>query len=455
MIKSKIIGALKANKIKIPIWMGVLLARIPYSWRPIAGKVYKQRQKQFNLFTSMPTDWQKEVIFRQVYDIVNYSIENIPFYKKFYEEHGFSIDYLHSFEDITKIPIINKDDLMKYELSDRSNEQIDKILVNTGGSSGKTLSFYIEPSAIGHERFFVNQMRREINYKYYSVRLRLVGQSKVNNGVDYEFARNCYTLDMYQPFEQNKERLKTILQRHDIDFLQGYPSVLSEFADFCRENPDLHSLLTKCLKGVLYNSEYPYPIYRDNVESVFHVPSQAFYGHTERCIMAYEKNGVRNVYHPFQTYGYTEVIKREDGHFDLVGTSYYNHASPLIRYNTLDIVDNPKFENGILTSFEIIEGRSGQFVVDYAGKNISLTGLIMGRHHKLFDYCDHIQVMQEKPGKATILYVPRHNQVINNPDKLFDGSNVMIDFEFKAISQPIRTVNGKINLLVKDISTNK
>lgn len=447
----KIISSLKQNQIQLPVWLGVLIARIPFSWRPIVGKIYKLRMKQAERFETVSVEEKKNIIFKQMFEIVKYSLDNIPFYQQFYAKHRFTLDQLKSFDDIDKIPVISKDDLMGCDLFNRSNMSLDKMLVNTGGSSGKTLSFYIEPSAIAHERVHVNYMRRELGFHYYSLRLRIIGQSKVKNGVDYEFARNCYSLNMYQPFANNKDRLMKMLKKHGVDYLQGYPSVLAEFAEFCSQNQDLLRLIKKHLRGILYNSEYPYPVYRDVIESVFQVPSQAFYGHTERCVMAYEKDGVRNIYHVLQTYGYTEVMKRDDGRYDLIGTSYYNHASPLIRYNTNDIVDNPVFESGLLKSFEIIEGRSGQFVTDRDGRKISLTGLIMGRHHSLFEYCDHIQIMQSERGKATILYVPRLGQSITKPAALFDSSNVNIVFEFKQIDKPIRTKSGKVNLLVKEI----
>lgn len=446
-----IINKLKQNKIHLPVWMGVLIARIPYSWRPIVGKVYKQRMKQIETFETMDVEEQKRFVFRQTYDIVKYSVENIPFYEQFYLKKGFTIEQLKSFDDLSKIPVITKADLLSCELAERSNETMEKMLVNTGGSSGMTLSFYIEPSAIGHEAVHGIAMWRELDYKVTSVRLIVIGRSSVANGVDYEFARNCYSLDMYQPYANNKERLIKMLRKHGADYLQGYPSVLAEFADFCSENQDLLEEIQRSLKGVFLNSEFPYPVYRDRIEGVFQVPTQAFYGHTERCVMAYEKNGKKNVYYPFQTYGFTEVLKREDGHYDLVGTSYFNHASPLIRYNTGDIVDNPVFENGILKSFEIIEGRSGQFIVDRDERNISLTGLIMGRHHPLFDCCDHIQIMQREKGEATILYVPKNGETITDAASLFDSSNVNVSFSYQQLERPIRTKSGKVNLLVKEL----
>ena len=247
---SKIISSLKQNKIHLPVWLGVWVARIPYSWRPIVGKVYQQRMHQIKDFEILSVEERKAIVFQQMYEIVKYSIENIPFYRQYYQQKGFTLDQLNSYEDLGKIPVVSKAELMNCDLQGRSNMSLETMLVNTGGSSGKTLSFYIEPSAIGHEQAHGQYMWRELGFHPSSVRLIVIGRSKVKNGVDYEFARNCYSLDMYQPYANNKERLIKMLKKHGADYLQGYPSVLAGFADFCRENPDLLAVIQRKVKGV-------------------------------------------------------------------------------------------------------------------------------------------------------------------------------------------------------------
>ena len=239
-----------------------------------------------------------------------------------------------------------------------------------------------------------------------------------------------------------------MLRKYPCYFLHGYPSVLSEFAHYCEHDSELLKLLRGKLKGAFLSSEYPYPVYRKKLEQVFGIKTQSFYGHTERCVMAFETEEQFR-FKPFQTYGYAETIKDNNDKNHLVGTSYFNMASPLIRYDTEDIIDNPCYEDGILELFDIKEGRSGQFIEDKNGKKVSLTGLVMGRHHGLFNLCEHIQVHQDEPGHATIIYVPKIGQKIERPETLFDASNVDVDFCFLERNQPIRTASGKINLLVK------
>src|SRR5690606_2531494 len=122
-------------------------------------------------------------------------------------------------------------------------------------------------------------------------------------------------------------------------------------------------MLSRNLKGVFFGSEYPHSHYRNIIEEVFDVKTISWYGHTERAILAYEKRE-KFKYDPFLSYGYTEAKKVDDENYELIGTSYYNFASPLIRYNTKDIISDVESDNGILRSFKVTKGREGEFVVD-------------------------------------------------------------------------------------------
>src|SRR5690606_33596347 len=143
-------------------------------------------------------------------------------------------------------------------------------------------------------------------------------------------------------------------------------------------------------------SELPSPLLRETVEKLLGCSSVSWYGHTERAILAYEKEGSAT-YYPFFTYGFAEAL--DEGR--LVCTSYYNRASPLIRYDTGDRVD-PVVNDGLLDKFKISNGREGDFIIDKLGNKIFLTGLIFGRHHELFESARHIQIYQPATGIAEV-----------------------------------------------------
>src|SRR5690606_36484253 len=252
----------------------------------------------------------------------------------------------------------------------------------------------------------------------------------------------------YEDPDMASSQLYLFIKKRPVYFLHGYPSAIYNFACYCRDkNKSLLSLLKRNLKGAFLTSEYPSPVYRNTIENVFNIPTQSFYGHTETCIIAYE-------YQPYefqvlQTYGYAECGIHT--HSNLIGTNFFNFESPLIRYDPGDRVSNVKYKDGILDTFKISDGRTGDYILDYMRNPIHLTGLIFRRHHKLFNFCKHIQIMQTEPGKATVLYVESQKNGVSaeKARELFDTSGVKIVFAFKAIDEPILTSSGKIKLLVK------
>lgn len=432
---------------KVYIAFGRIANKIPYSFVPKVGSIYCSAQKDIEIFEKSKN--KEELIFKKVHAIVEYAIKNIKFYQDFYKEKGFDIEDLKSFDDIVKIPVVTKENLMNCPIDDRSCAIKFKYLANTGGSTGKPLSFYKTRDLQVKEMAYYHYAWQKLGYRKSDLRLQFVGRLATHGEIIYDITKNELKVDVYTPFESI---LKQIADVKGVKYLQGYPSVIYEFALFCEQNRILFekSGLNVSLKGIFLNSEYPYPLYRMKIEQVFGVNTIAGYGHTEGGALAFDIGN--HLYEVFQSYGYVEPLKMEDG-IHLLCTTYDNFASPLIRYDTNDLMDEVEMKGGILRSFKMTNGgRNGQYIEDKNGKKISLTGLIFGKHHQLFKYCSQLQISQSEKGKATIYYVPIIEIPSNvTPIELFDSSNTDVDFSFKKVPEPIKTKAGKVLLLVKEI----
>ena len=64
------------------IIIGKMLNYLPYSFMPNIGKVYNGYRKDILDYEKSTN--KQEWIFKRVYNIVKFSIKNIPFYKMFY-----------------------------------------------------------------------------------------------------------------------------------------------------------------------------------------------------------------------------------------------------------------------------------------------------------------------------------------------------------------------------------
>lgn len=445
-----ILNFLKKNRFPIPINIGLILGKIPYNRRPGIGKIYRQQQLAVRSFPLLPEMEKQEYVYGQFMKIFRHAYDNVKFYNELYKKHGILPNDIKSFDDIGKIPIITKQDLVKYDLEDRSYPVKNRLLVNTGGSSGKSFAFYMDPLRYGNEWAHIHDMWGRYGYSQSDLKLSFDGRVKRNNEIVYDFARNSLLFDIYADPDIISKQLISFIKKYPIKYLHGYPSAIYEFALYCETNNTLLELLKKQLKAAFLSSEFPSPHYRNKIEQVFQISTQSFYGHTETCVMAVE--GEKFVYEAYQTYGYAEAVPFENK-YHLVGTSYFNFASPLIRYDTSDLIE-PANEDTMLSKFTIKEGRSGEFIIDKNNKKIPITGLIYGRHHELFNVCEHIQVYQQAPGKAVIFYVTKIELRKEAAIKMFDNRLIEIDFEFVQIEKPFLTASGKTNLLINSIPEN-
>ncbi len=430
----------------MPIYIRGCIGSVAGAFNPFYKTWSSSSNSIVRSFEGWDTNRRKQFIFNSIKKNVDHAYANIPFYHDYYGLNNFKPADLRCFEDITKIPAISKSLLSEYPIENRSYLSKGAVISNTGGSSGHSLAFYTDKEVRKtNEATHMTTIWEKLGYCSSDLKLVLNGQNRIENDVDFCFQTNSLRLDIYKQFKQTTKKLKEIAKRYPVKFLHGYPSIIYEFALFCEnEDNELREILRKTLKGAFLGSEFPYSRIRDKIESVFCIDTVNWYGHTEAAILAWEKHE-KFRYYPFQTYGFAEIS--EEGH--LMGTSFYDQATPFIRYDTEDVISDPDIRDGFLISFEIKEGRAGEYVKDRNGKNISLTALVFGRHHKLFDFCSHIQVYQPENGKALILYVPLENNSDLRPESLFDSTNIEMEFTFQKLSTPFRTRSGKLNLLVK------
>lgn len=442
-----VVKILKSNLTRFPYGVGAVVAKIPFSMRPGMGKGYRRALRDIEGFEERSATCKKDFVFLRVKSIAEYAFKSTRFYKELYTDAKVDPAKLSCFDDLTRLPIVTKKMLQLVPLADRSSKAFGRSMANTGGSSGQPLEFYIQPTAIAHEWAHMHNAWKQIDFKYSSLKVMFVGRSTVKNVVDYDSARHSLVVDIYKGWDVVADALYPKVLKYGPQYLHGYPSAIFDFIDWLeRSNHSLLALFKRDLKGIILSSEMPNMLLRERIEKTVECQSLSFYGHTERCILASEM-GEKCLFKVYQTYGFAEAVELgPDVH--LVGTSYYNYASPLIRYDTGDLVE-PRMSAGLLDGFQISAGREGEFVIDGKGGKVFLTALIFGRHHEVFNYATHVQVHQDRPGSAILLVTSRKELSENDARLLFDLSNVDLVFSIHVLDEPIVTVSGKVPLLVK------
>ncbi|HDM8240050.1 hypothetical protein ACXZ7L_03895 [Vibrio campbellii] len=441
-----ILGYIKNNLNDLPYPVGKVIANLPQGIKPGFGNSYLSKKNDIVLSESFNRLEIESFVFSKVKFISEYAYNNVPFYNQIYRENDVNPSRFRSFEDIYELPIIRKSDLQSVDIEYRSSERKSRYVVNTGGSSGKPLSFYIEPSSIPHEWAHMHTIWERVGFDSSCLRVVFSGRSDFSEVLKYDSVRHQLNVNIYSGWENIAEKLLLCHEYYKPRYLHGYPSAIFDFVLWLdRHKHPLLKIFQRSIDAIFLGSEFPSPQQRERVEQLLNIETISWYGHTERAVLAGEIE--KNSYQPFITYGFSEANNTGDS-FSLVSTSYYNLASPFIRYDTEDLI-KPKLCNGFLTSFNIESGRSGDHILDKFGRKIFLTALIFGRHHKLFDYCSFLQVEQKVAGHAKIYFVRSSSIELTQPSDYFDSMNVNVAFDFFEISEPIRTPSGKVQLLIK------
>lgn len=424
-----------------PYSVGRLLNKIPMSLR--LGQDYTAFKEKSCEAISTDTN---RLQYSKIKALLEHSVQNTIFYEKFYSKHDFDLNKINSFDDISKIPIVQKIDFQEYPLEHRSIASLALKKSNTGGTTGQPLNFYLEKNAYAREWAHMHTIWAKLGYRHTDEKITIRGKNIGKNYFKYNVNQNEFLINAYSPLIENIHACRVLILKRNIQWIHGYPSSITSFLkELESSDPILFEIFIRKIKGVFLGSEYPAPQYRSYIEGHCGLRTISWYGHSEMAVLAPELEPGSGEYFPFQSYGFAEAVASENS-YRLIATSTHNLATPFIRYDTGDLIQ-PTFKNGLLESFSIKEGRNGECVTDLKGRSISLTGLIFGRHHKAFDYCEHVQVRQIAPGKIEILISSKNPR----PDwaKLFDFTNSFFDIQYTQINSPIRTPLGKVQLLLR------
>lgn len=433
--------AIKLLVDRLPYSVGRHLARLPMDFR-----LKNYNIQLHNINTKFSTDEFKSNHASHVNKILNHAFNNIPFYKDLYNSENINPAAINTFDDISKLPIVTKLSLQSAPLSDRSVQALALKKSNTGGTTGQPLAFYLDKNAYAREWAHMHAIWSKLGYHYTDEKITIRGKNIGSHYYKYNFNQNEFLINAYVSLEDNLDACRELILKRNIKWIHGYPSsVFSFLHELENIDPTLFEILIGKVRGVFLGSEYPAPKYRNYIENHCGLRSISWYGHSEMAVLAPEREPGSGVYFPFQSYGFAEAVPEGDTH-RLIATSTHNFASPFIRYDTGDLID-PTFKDGLLESFRIKEGRNSESVIDMNARSISLTGLIFGRHHKAFEYSEHIQVRQPVAGKIDIFITSKTKRT--DWADLFDFSNAFFDITFSQIDTPIRTPAGKVQLLLR------
>lgn len=419
-----------------PNWINLFLLRLNFAGKYSYGFSYVRFKKRIE--TIQPE--------RMLLDLVNYAIKHVPYYRNRYAHC--SINSVDDFEK--KIKYIDKDEVMAHWDEFLSDEiDMTKISVGTtGGTSGKSLKLIQPQTRYVWELAFMHGIWHKCGWNYNT---RAVIRNHHLNG--RTFLINPLTkeviFDAFNTSDKYYQVIYKVIRSLHIQYVHSYPSTAFQFCKKCLEL----GLDLSHIKAFICGSEGITDVQNYFFKS-HNITICTWYGHSEKLILA-GRDTDSHEFIPIREYGFVETLPLGiEGEGELVGTTFYNYAFPLIRYKTGDHAHFLHDIQGNLILKHIVGRWDKSVIYKCDGTYTSLTALNL--HNNFLEHVDGIQYIQEKVGFLKILVIK--NKLYTMDDEKFIKQHVgkamggwqyvTVEYTDKLIFQP----NGKFLPLISMIT---
>jgi phenylacetate-CoA ligase len=279
----------------------------------------------------------------------------VPLYHHTYKKAGIHPDDIKSIEDIKKLPTVSKYDFKNYYPDGLVSSKIKKsklIEVTTSGTTGKSLSIYVDMVEIVNGLFGYIRFLREHDINWRKDKLTIIGDfaphtaetGYIFKGIQSQFGKNLF-LKNIQWLNTNDppEKVMEEIDKFKPDFLGGYTGMLGHLALFKEKGfgQDVSPRIIASTGSSLSKS------LKELIELTFNAKVFESYGSTESGPIAFQCRYGK--YHIMSDYVYLEFLKdgesvesREAG--KVVLTKLFGNGTPIIRYNAMNDIVAPLYE---------------------------------------------------------------------------------------------------------------
>ena len=295
---------------------------------------------------------------KKLQELVAVAYANSNYYKKSFDVLGMKPADIQSLDDLKKLPIIRKSDLLAHNKDIHTNLKFNRhFQANTSGTSGESLKFKREESADSFNRASIyrgyswhNVNPWELNGYFWGYNFSEMAMLKIRI---LDSLQNRFRI-----FNYRKESIDFFIKKlKKAKYLHGYSSMVYETAKIINSQNLDKPLSLKMVKGT---SEKIFESYQNEIQKAFGHKMISEYGAAETGIIAFEcpkGNMHLNM----------EGVIVEEIDLEIVVTNLQMQAFPIIRYQLGDYIKlAPKTETcecGMQHAIiEEVTGRIGQTV---------------------------------------------------------------------------------------------
>lgn len=334
------------------------------------GYPYNKAQAQLRNLQEMKVpefiEWQE----KQAWKIARFHYQHNEFYK-----NKVGSIFPDRWEDL---PILTKKDL-QYPLVSLLTKDVSLGECHVSSTSGSTgTPFFFAKDKFAHAMTWAVIADR---YKWHgldlqSLQARFYGIPKEAKGYWRERLKDTMMKRVrFSVFDLSGEALEKFLHRFETEkfrYIYGYTSALVLFARFLIANNIVLKTVCPSLKVCISTSETSTPEDRNVLEQAFGITHVSEYGVSETCLVAFESDKKRFVL--TEETLLTEVVDCHGSDFsrgkegNIIMTSLFNRALPMIRYQVGDTGSVSETREGIHRRLLSLTGRTNDVVTLPSGK---------------------------------------------------------------------------------------
>ncbi|MBN2414168.1 phenylacetate--CoA ligase family protein [candidate division KSB1 bacterium] len=324
-----------------------------------------------------PVEELKKLQWKLLSRMLDRCFNRVPYYQKLFRDRGLKRENFQSIDDLSKIPLLSRDDLLQRRDEFKANDfnRHRPRQIRTSGTTGASLDIFWDIHS--------NVLELLCQYRHFSWNAYRLGDPFLDirslfmdEPKGYRWNRKCRGLEISTDIidSTNIEKYADLLRKYKIKLWRGYPESIDKF---CRllDKAGINDVKPRTIISV---SVTVLDYHRQFIESWSGIPLCDNYGMDEHAALITQCP--QGGYHINSEYGIVEILKQdnsparpgEEGR--IVATGLHNRAFPLLRYDTNDfaVVSDQTCSCGrTLPLIERLTGRSNDFIMDSNGKWLS------------------------------------------------------------------------------------
>lgn len=401
----------------------------------------------------------------QVALLIEHAYNSVPYYRRVMDERGLKPKDIVSVQDLRKLPVLLKEDVVgkRADFLSSATNQRQLVPSKTSGTTGTALVFFKSKEAVAFQWAVWWRHRSRFGFRPLTWHLNFTGRPVVPASQSsppywrWNLPMRQALISMQQLRPDRVVELAKFVDSHRFPYFTGYPSFIHMFA-YLLEDRGIE--LQSHPKYVFLGAENTYDFQREAIERVLKTRVTDQYGFSEGAGNASKCE--YGVYHEDWEFGVLECgdpTLMADGAVrgKIVATGFSNYAFPFIRYEVGDtaVWAPPGYQCPCGRQSRVIlriEGRTEDYVITPEGMRVM-------RFDYLFKDTESIreaQVVQREEGSIVIRVVkrPTYSRTVEDHirEKVRNWISPSLKVYFEYVDEIPRSRSGKFRAVVSELS---